>query len=60
MADLLVSNVSIDPSVEVMRGINPDNPRGIYPDNPRGLNPDNPQMRERALNCAKSRIIVVM
>ena len=42
MADLLVSKVSIDPSVEVMRGINPDNPRGINPNNPRGLNPDNP------------------
>ena len=36
MADLLVSKVSIDPSVVhiVMRGINPDNPRGINPDNP--------------------------
>ena len=36
MADLLLSKVSMDPSVVdiVMRGINPDNPRGINPDNP--------------------------
>ena len=45
MADLLVSKVSMDPSVVdiiLMRGINPDKPRGINPDNPRGIYPDDP------------------